>query len=447
LRPSPLATQQPSRLHEGDSILKMTNLTISTPIRIVNPAGRTSADSHSLHLENNTPHAAFAVGLGNDALISAKRYQRSASQFKNENKFALLDFARLILQKHDVRSSKTGKEHRTRFCLASRIDATQDVGITLNDNPDKSRAGFSNLQTCRSICSCPVCAERLMLEHAQDVKKALIWAENEGYYPVLVSLTASHHSGMKLVDFKAQFKAAWRMFSNHRTWRDYKSKFGIEHWFANRECTREAFGDNGWHYHMHMLVFISRGSLFNAGLPEDMGAKFTDFWLQCLDKNGLTGSREHACDVRAGAGIGADYLTKLGVTETVKGDLEYEITGGGNKGKNVWRVLEEAMFGDIRSEYLYLEYVQAMQGENWITTSHGFRDLIADIELPVSEGSVDERERLILWMNITIENWRVVVANRAIAGVLRIAATYRDENKVLEYIEDLREDDKARRSD
>lgn len=415
----------------------MTNLTITTPLRSFNPHGHTTSDSYTLSTQTNVPNPAVAVGLGNDALISAKHYFRAESQYKKENKFALLDFARLVLQKHDVRSSKTGKEHRTRFCLATRIDSTIDVGITLNSNPDKSRAGFVNLQTCRSICSCPVCAERLMLEHAQDVKKALLWAENEGKLPVLVSLTAAHHAGMKLADFKAQFKAAWRMFSNHRTWRDYKDKFQIEHWFASRECTREAIEDNGWHYHMHMLVFVNKGAIFNAGTPENMQDKFTDFWLKCLEAKGLTGSREHACDVRSGANVGSEYLTKLGVSETVKGDLEYEITGGGNKGKNIWTVLQDAMFGDIRSEYLYLEYVQAMQGENWITTSHGFQELIADIELPAADEA--SSDKLVLWMNISPDAWRVVVRNRAVHMVLRAAALYRDESKVLEYIERLRE--------
>lgn len=384
------------------------------------------------------------ASLGKAALISSKRFPRAEKQLKNENKFALLDYARLILSNHDVRSKKTGNEHRTRSCLIRRIDKTQDIGITLNNIPEKSRAGLSNVQTCRSICSCPVCAERMMLEHAETVKKALIWAENEGYLPVLVSLTAAHHAGMNLADFKEQFKAAWQMFSSHRTWRDYKEKFQIEHWIAAREATREAIEDNGWHYHMHQLLFIKKEATYDKSLPDDMQAKFTDFWLKCLNKKGLTGSVEHACDVRAGTNVGAEYLTKIGVTETLEGKLEYELTGGANKGKTIWSVLQDAMFGDIRSNYLYIEYVNALQGENWITTSHGFQDLIKDIELPKPElseaaAAAAEADRLVLWMNISPENWRVIAANHAIHAIIRIAATYRDESKVLEYIEALRE--------
>jgi hypothetical protein len=407
----------------------MTLTTINIPLRKSNREGSYPSDSNT--------SGALEVSLGNDALISAKRHSRAENQIKKENKFALLDYARLLLQTHDVRSSKSGKEHRTRFCLATRIDSSIDVGITLNSNPEQSRAGLVNVQTCRSICSCPVCAERMMLDHALDVKKALIWAENEGLIPVLVSLTASHHAGMNLADFKDQFKAAWRMFSNHRTWRDYKEKFQIEHWIAAREATREAISDNGWHYHMHILVFVNKGAIFNAGTPENMQAKFTEFWLKCLVKKGLTGSIERACDVRAGEHVGAEYLTKLGVNETMKGELQYELTGGANKGHTIWDVLSDAMWGDIRSVYLYIEYVQAMQGENWITTSHGLQDLIADIELPVSGET--ESDKLVLWMNISPENWRVVVRNRAVHAIIRVAATYRAESRVLEYIEALRE--------
>jgi hypothetical protein len=405
-----------------------------TLINITSPTAQKTPKQWSIS-DSNTSDPVF--GLGNDALISAKRYSRAEKQQKRELKFALLDWARFLLQKHQVVSKRSGKSHRTRFCLATRIDNSLDVGITLNSNPDKSSAGLTNLQTCRSICSCPVCAERLMLEHAQTVKKALIWAENEGKLPVLVSLTASHHAGMKLEDFKAQFKKAWRMFSNHRTWRDYKEQFGIEHWIAAREATREAIQDNGWHYHMHILLFVDKGALIDAGVPENMGEKFTTFWLSCLAAAGLTGSEEHACDVRSGSHVGAEYLTKLGVTETVKGELEFELTGAKYKGHTIWDVLYDSMFGEIRAEYLYIEYVNSMQGENWVTTSHGFDELLADIELPALTETQGDKH--VLFMNITAENWRVVVANRAISGVLRIAATYRDETKVLEYIEALRE--------
>lgn len=416
----------------------MSNITI-TPYQ----QNTTPLSPHLLPFKDPVP--AVKPLLGKDALISAKRFIRAESQLKKETKFALLDYARSLLQKFNVRSSKSGKDHRTRFCLATRIDASQEIGITLNTDESQSRAGLSNVQTCRSICACPVCAERLMLEHAETVKKALIWAENEGLIPVLVSLTASHHAGMKLNDFKEQFKAAWRMFSNHRTWRDYKEKYQIEHWIAAREATREAITDNGWHYHMHILVFVNKGALFNAGLPEDMNAKFTEFWLKCLNKKGLTGSHEHACDVRSGVNVGAEYLTKLGVKETVKGSLEYELTGSANKGHTIWDVLRDAMYGDERSVGLYLEYVHALQGENWITTSHGLQDLLADIDLPVSAES--ESDKLELWMTITPEKWRIVIVNQAISDVLRVAAMYRDESMVLEYIGSLEDEQQTARCD
>lgn len=411
--------------------------TIQNPLRISHPFVGSHSDSNTDIAVIKPSPGPLVVGLGNNADISATSTKLSSKQQRKQQRFALLEHAKQLLTEHNVLSSKTKKQHRTRFCLSTRIDATQEVGITLNDNAFESEAGLSNLQTCGSICSCPICAHRLMLEHAKTVKKALIWANNTDHLPLLLTLTASHHAGFTLKYFKAQFKKAWRMFTNHRTWREFKKLFGIVHWIASRELTREAIKDNGWHYHMHILLFVQKSTLFDKNLPDNFQEQFTDFWLHCLDKQALTGTREHALDVRHGEHVGQEYLTKMGITESRTGELEYELTGGMNKGHSIWKVLGDSMQGNTTASYLYIEYVQEMQGENWITLSHGFGDLLEQIELPVDAES--DENNLVAFMTLTIESWRLVVRNRAIGQVLRIAAKYRDESRILEFIGALRE--------
>lgn len=393
-------------------------------------------------LNKPSPHVVFDSTLGNHASISSrteKRYTLSSSQEKKSRRFMLLDNARRILRNHNV-TNRTGTEkHRTRTCLSVRYDKTEPIGITLNDNPERSAAGVTNLVTCGSICSCPVCAHKLMLEKAEMVQRALVWAENNGFVPIMLTLTASHHKGTDLAEFKDQFKSAWRLFSSGRQWKEFKSDWNIEHWISAREATREAIKDNGWHYHMHVLLFISKSQIRVNDAIESLSSLFTERWLHCLNSRNLVGDENIACKLTSGANVGKQYLTKLGISHTASGKLEYEMTGNANKGRTIWDVLYDASFGDIRAEYLYVEYVEVMTGENWITTSHGLQDLIADIELPVSES--DEDEKLVLWYWISQENWSVVVRKHQVSHLLHLAARYRSRTKIDEFIKRLKCDD------
>lgn len=389
--------------------------------------------------------AAFDSPLGNIASISSRtqNFQKSSAQSKKQRRYNLLDSARKILRTHNA-TSRTGKKHRTRNCLAVRFDKTEDIQILLNDDPLQSEAGLGNLQTCRSICSCPVCAHRMMLEHAQDIKKALIYAENNGLVPLLLTLTAQHHKNGKLDEFKDSFKSAWRYFSSGRQWSEFKTTYGIYHHITAREVTRQRQRtttdkviDNGWHYHMHILLFLDpKNVLLNDGI-DDIHGKFTERWMKALNRNGLNGVPEIACDLRAGSHVGEMYLTKLGLTENARGELDYELTGNANKGASIWEILEDAAWGDHIAEYQYLEYVEVMTGENWITFSHGLKDLIADIELPVTQEQ-KESSKLSLFYWITQENWNIVVQSHAVGTLLGYAAKYRDWIMIVEFIEALR---------
>lgn len=414
----------------------------------------TITNTNQLHNPLETPYKATMPNgshdlLGNLANISSTtqktnggmtdKHTLAPAQNKRQNRFFLLDNARRILRNHNTTTSRSDNPHRTRHCLAVRYDNNEDIGILLNDNPERSEATVQNLVTCGSICSCPVCAHRIMLEKATDIKKALIYAENNGLVPILLTLTAQHSLACKLIDFIQNFKSAWRMFASGRQWREFKENFGIEHYITAREVTRarKFTKDNGWHYHMHILLFVNKQNLLDNDAIPNIEYLFRNRWIHCLNKNGLNGIPDIACDLRAGKNVGQQYLTKLGLTQNAKGDLDYELTGSENKGKTIWDILRDASFGDIDAEYLYLEYVQVMTGENWITFSHGFKALIEDIELETNESE----SSMTLWYWISQENWNVVVRNNRVGHLLKIASKYRCRDKVREFIETLKDKD------
>lgn len=368
--------------------------------------------------------------LGNTANISA-------TFGKTVKKYTLLNHAQRLLTEANVLSKRSKKPHRTRFCHAHRAYGADAITIKLSrSDVHKSEAGYGGLQTCESIWACPVCAARIAVEKGTEVLKALEWSRRENLAPAMVALTARHNAGMSLAGFKGSFKAAWEMFSNHRTWKKFKKKYGIVHYIVNREITR---GESGWHYHMHLLLFLDFSAL-KAAAADSLQADLEDFWIYCLEAHSLEGLPEIALKVSAHGNVGESYLTKIGITISEKdGKLEYEMTGSSNKeSRNIWDILRHSYYGDDEASRLYIEFVEAMQDTNFMTFSHGLADLIADIELPAPEGiASNEKED---FAEISPYWWTIVRRAGAMGKLLEQAALTRDIDHLRQFLYALQEE-------
>lgn len=372
------------------------------------------------------PHSG---SLGNTANIS------SAGQ-KKAKKYTLLSFAQKLLTKHNVVSKRSGKAHRTRYCHAHRAYGSDSITIKLSQSDvHKSVASYGGLQTCESIWACPVCAARIAVEKGLDVMKALELAKRENWQPVMVALTARHNVAMRLEAFKNQFKAAWQMFSAHRRWKTFKKIYGVKHEIVNREIT---YGDNGWHYHMHLLLFLDFGAIDSAA-ADDLQSALEALWMQCLESKGLDGIPNIAAKVSSHGNVGQTYLTKIGLTiSESNGKLEYEMTSSETKsGKSIWDILRHAHYGDEKSESLYIEFVEAMSDTNFLTLSHGLKALIADIQLPSNDSEPDKSQE---WAEISPYWWNIVRRAYAMGKLLELAALSRDIGQCRDFLYSLQDE-------
>lgn len=366
--------------------------------------------------------AVFGVSLGKDA-NKLSTFPESPKNKSSVARLKLLDTARRILARHDVKNSGGVNRHRTRYCHAAHA-FNQKITITLNSNEGASRAGLKGLQTCGSICSCPVCATRKMVEYGENIRKALIWAEQNNLRPVMLTLTARHTRQMTLKYFKDAFRDAYNAFQRHRKWRKIKKSLDIIHSIISREITH---GKHGWHYHMHLLFFVPVSSIKHTEEKTEEVQNLTATWLRCLELNGLDATEESAVDVSSGK-KNKTYLAKLGFEVDKSGDLAFELTGNANKGKTVWDLLAMAHYGDIGAESLYVEYVEQMTGHKWITYSNGLLDASADIEL--ESDPLPENQKLHGWMTVDSKTWYAVARLNKISKVVKAAARWRDKKKV-----------------
>lgn len=361
----------------------------------------------------------------------------SATASKTVKKYSLLNHAQKLLTADNVVSKRSGKAHGTRFCHAHRAYGSDSITIKLSGNDvHKSEAAYGGLQTCKSVWACPVCAARIAVEKGQEILKALEWGKRENLAPVMLALTASHNVGMSLAFFMGKFKGAWSMFSGHSRWRKFKKKYGIKHYIANREVTR---GFNGWHYHMHLLLFLDFGAL-KAAAADSLQADMEALWLECLEHHELSGIEGIALKVSSHGNVGKTYLTKIGITiSETDGKLEYEMTSSETKkGKSVWDILRHSYHGDEEASRLYIEFVQAMTDTNFITFSHGLADLLENIELPEAEHNADNAK--VDFAEISPYWWKIVRRCGAMGKLLEQAATTRDIDHLRRYLYSLQDE-------
>lgn len=391
---------------------------------------------HSTNTNKQAKNAQDEHPLGTIAIVSSA-YRENAKSTQRIKRYRLLAEAQKILTKHNVCNPRNGNPHRTRFCHARRNYMADNISIKLNSNDLSSEASIGNVQTCGSVWSCAICASRIAVEKGTLVKKALLFAEQNNLIPIMVTLTAKHHIHTPLVDFKGKFKSAWKMFSSHRQWRKFKRKYGIKHWIANREVT---YGKSGWHYHMHLLLFLDAIELKYADEKISIEKTLRKLWLDCLDHKGLSGVGKYAINVSANENVGAEYLTKIGLTEDAKtGDLQYELTASGSKtsGYKIWDILRHASYGDELSEKLYIEFVGAMFGDSFLSFSKGLLPLIEQVTL--SEGE-ENLQTMTDWIYIAPYWWRIVVRTRSYGNLLECAGRTRNIQSVEKLLFDLQDE-------
>lgn len=375
--------------------------------------------------------------LGKDANIVATRPKDKFRAFRE------LTFAQKLLIENDVKNRKGDGVHRTRFCHAVR--AYQAESITVNISKDAAQAGASlaGVQTCGSVWSCPVCAARIATQRGKEISHAIDFMVEDGHIPLMLTNTAWHSKEMPLKWLKNKFKQAHRYFVQSRRWRELKAMFGIKH---SIKAVEVLYGfENGWHPHQHAIVFAHADAINSASHEtlESWISDCQDLWMKSLKRYGLTGIKEIALDVKASGDVKKTYLAKLGLNEDDTANLDYEISGGMNKdgkGRSIWSLLYSAWQGQESNEKLYVEYVEAMSGDNWITWSHGLKDLCGIAEMEDEEAAnifadIDSPTEPL--MQISDEEFLPVRKMFAQAELLEIAGITRNEEAVRQWLREL----------
>jgi len=330
-------------------------------------------------------------------------------------------------------ASKLTPEMRVHHCLWTHHAASVDL-VKRGDDPR-----FLGVQTCGSVWSCPVCAARISETRRGELQQLLAWTKERGIIPMMMTLTARHR-GRALDPLVESLALAKRRMSRRRAWERLKEEGQVVGTVSVREST---YGDeNGWHPHYHVIVLMSVETEAEAArLLEPLRRE----WLDCLRKEGLTGTSRRAFDVRGAAAVAA-YGSKHGRDDGgPTWDMAAEMTQARNKsgrkgGRSPFQILRDVHDGDEASIPLWQEYARGMHGRRQIVWSNGLKATVGIDEIEdeaAAEGeeyTEEEDETVASWSS---ERWRHI---RHLRGEILTAARHGGAEAVARVVHDDHDD-------
>ena len=331
--------------------------------------------SNQLSVYTRNPYTPQDVKAANDTrLIGVKK------------RFALQRTAQTVLYQDGVHPKK---QHRTCWCYRHvRTDGTVPVMRSMSGGS----ARLTKIKTCGSVWACPVCSAKVAEVRRRELAYAMVKHTESGGHAYLITFTFPHYKGQSLAELMEPFTKARQSFQNGRKWKavmESANKLGVVN---SLEVTYGA--SNGWHPHLHMLVFCDPLA-FGEGDADEVGRlnsaaieHLRGEWVRLLEKRGLVdgSNREWAnqfgLDVRGGKKA-AEYIAKWGHDE--KWGMSSELTTSHAKtGKrDTWgardhytpfQLLAMAGDGDGHAMCAFREFVKEFDGKRMLTWSRGLKD-------------------------------------------------------------------------
>jgi hypothetical protein len=240
-----------------------------------------------------------------------------------------------------------------------------------------------------------VCAEKILAARTGELLKAIEAHVIAGGVVIMVTLTMRHAAGELLSDLWSGLAQAWRAAAggNRSTRRLFS---GVRGWVRRVELTH---GRNGWHLHIHALLFMHGPVGAEAALS--VGRGMFDAWAGRLVTAGLRapvrdsgGLDVKVMDLGSARADLARYLSK-GTYESAA----LELAGGSTKrarrgNRSPFDILADlAQQHEARDLALWREYEQASRGKRALTWSRGLRDELLPDDAELTDEQVVEDAR------------------------------------------------------
>lgn len=218
--------------------------------------------------------------------------------------------ARRLLARYKLVKASGSEYSAYRVVRCGRSVLRQDDGVNVLRAVAAQRAHFGNVLQCGSVWHCPVCSGKIAARRSAEMHLASSRCVEQGGAVGLVTLTVKHSSSDSCGQTLERLQRLTDLVNSGRRAKAWRERFAVLGQVRALEFT---IGGNGWHPHIHALLFLERESDWSA-VGASLRARYVD---AALIEFGWS-LPDISVDVRGGDAA-ASYVSGWGVQNEVAG--------------------------------------------------------------------------------------------------------------------------------
>jgi replication protein len=270
----------------------------------------------------------------------------------------------------------------------------------------RGRVSFLNLETCRRVWLCPVCAPRIAWKRAQLLESQTDRWLKAGRSVLFQTLTFPHDYADPLSDSAKVAAKAFTAVLSGRKWQDDKDRYDVVGSVRSLEVT---VGGSGWHPHIHALFYqtIPRGVRARRALQASVFGRFA----RVIEKAGFRPPdiRNSPLEIVSSAEVGMYIAKASGIVREL---TSWHMKSGRGGNRTPFELLRDVVMTDTTEDRrLWAEWETGMHRRRQLTYSRGLKKVL-DRDAPQPELSTDHQiEQMLasvtaaitpeLWLRIT----------------------------------------------
>ncbi len=299
------------------------------------------------------------------------------------------DYRALLFFRQSMIARWLGDSNPVFACQRNRIPNTDYIGISKKAD----RARYKNLQHCKRLWLCPVCANAHAKKRREQLQRAIEAMRLQGFALAFVTYTVQHRFDDTLETVRDRVLEAHKAMHSGRAWQAIETEF---EWAGSIKVVEITYTQSGWHFHLHEVGFVADDCLVPV-----LQTALSNRWQDCLHDKAGYADNDHGLRVEAASTAVRDYVSKWGIVPELASGQDKNARRGGVLPFQLADYLITNPKRDSWCERTFREYAEGTKGIKQIWASPNVRPYMAEPQLTFDKQDTPPDSLSML----TVEQW------------------------------------------